>query len=270
MKTTNTDNLLLIKGTTLVSCDEQATEITIPNYITIIATSAFYDCKNLVTINFDGTEEQWDSIKKDGWEDGWNWQNCQINCLAVRKVKHSHSMEQMESTNNESVLDRRMINKRKVLIIFMACLVIAILCVTLVLTLTPFDVVYVKGVRYIRDGNYYMAAGLKNSSITDIVIQDNVRGIQVKSICERAFSNYSNLSGIIIQDGIKFIGNEAFADCSNLAYIIIPNSVDLISENTFRNCSNLTIYCQSTSQPSGWRSTWNPDNRPVVWGYTGE
>jgi hypothetical protein len=24
------------------------------------------------------------------------------------------------------------------------------------------------------------------------------------------------------------------------------------------------------SQPSGWNENWNPNNRPVVWGYTGE
>ena len=38
----------------------------------------------------------------------------------------------------------------------------------------------------------------------------------------------------------------------------------------FSGCSNLTIYCEATSQPSGWDYDWNDSNRPVVWGYNSE
>jgi len=27
----------------------------------------------------------------------------------------------------------------------------------------------------------------------------------------------------------------------------------------------LTIYCEAESEPSGWSSNWNDDNRPVYW-----
>ena len=51
--------------------------------------------------------------------------------------------------------------------------------------------------------------------------------------------------------------------------IIIPDSVTRIDYSAFYACSNLTIYCEAASQPSGWSSSWNFSNRPVVWGYTG-
>jgi hypothetical protein len=45
--------------------------------------------------------------------------------------------------------------------------------------------------------------------------------------------------------------------------------VTSVGEGAFYECPSLTIYCETTSQPSGWDSYWNYSNRPVVWGYTG-
>ena len=36
--------------------------------------------------------------------------------------------------------------------------------------------------------------------------------------------------------------------------------------NAFVGCSSLTIYVQAASRPPGWHTSWNPNNRPVVWG----
>ena len=47
--------------------------------------------------------------------------------------------------------------------------------------------------------------------------------------------------------------------------IYIPNSVTTIEYRAFYNCSNLTIYCEASSRPSGWDSSWNSSNLPVVW-----
>jgi len=47
--------------------------------------------------------------------------------------------------------------------------------------------------------------------------------------------------------------------------VVIPNSVTSIGGYAFYNCSNLTIYCEATSQPWGWESSWNISNRPVYW-----
>ena len=44
------------------------TSITIPNSVTSIGDEAFYNCSRLKTINYTGTEEQWNAINK-----GSNW-----------------------------------------------------------------------------------------------------------------------------------------------------------------------------------------------------
>ena len=53
---------------------------------------------------------------------------------------------------------------------------------------------------------------------------------------------------------------------------MIPSSVTTIGYRAFSGCNNLTIYCEATSQPSGWDSSWNwnvswSSSLPVVWGY---
>ena len=75
---------------------------------------------------------------------------------------------------------------------------------------------------------------------------------------------------IYIEDGVKTIGKNSFTSHSMLSSIRVPNDITSIGENAFEYCRKLTIYCQAESKPSGWSSSWNPSNRPVVWGYTGK
>ena len=100
------------------------------------------------------------------------------------------------------------------------------------------------------------------SSLTSIEIPSGVT-----SIGDYAFYNCSSLTSIEIPNSVTSIGDSAFWFCSSLASIVIPSSVTSIGWQTFSGCSGLTIYCEAESQPSGWDSSWNSSNRPVVWGY---
>ena len=91
----------------------------------------------------------------------------------------------------------------------------------------------------------------------------------VTSIGKYTFHNCDSLTSVTIGSGVTSIGSEAFYNCNSLTSITIPNSVTSIGNSAFYKCDSLTIYCEATSKPSGWSSSWNYSNRPVVWGYTG-
>ena len=95
--------------------------------------------------------------------------------------------------------------------------------------------------------------------------------MHIATIEGKAFSGCTSLTTITIPSSVTSIGYGAFENCTSLQSITIPNSVTSIWSNAFASCSELTIYCEcaEADKPSGWSTNWNPDNRPVVWGYTG-
>ena len=102
-------------------------------------------------------------------------------------------------------------------------------------------------------------------SLTKIVISESVTNIG-----SGTFADCTSLTEIVIPDSVTSIGSYAFYGCSSLTEIVIPDGVTSIGEGAFACCDNLTIYCEAESQPEGWSSWWNLDNRPVVWGYSEE
>ena len=121
----------------------------------------------------------------------------------------------------------------------------------------------------------------------EIIFEENS---ELETIGDGAFACCNNLTSIALPSGLTSIGTSAFAVCMSLISITLPNSttsigkhafsyckcmtsieipssVTNIGELAFYNCSNLTIYCEAESQPSEWDDDWNPDNRPVIWGY---
>lgn len=58
----------------------------------------------------------------------------------------------------------------------------------------------------------------------------------------------------------------------------MKSNVFAIGKDAFKGCDNLTVYAEAETQPKEWhekkgflglgiKESWNPDKRPVVWGY---
>ena len=95
-------------------------------------------------------------------------------------------------------------------------------------------------------------------------------GNGITSLEPGTFAFCEMLENVTLGDKIESIGISAFMWCKALTKIVIPAKVSTIANSAFESCSYVTIYCEAESMPSGWDSNWNPENRPVVWGYTGE
>ena len=73
------------------------------------------------------------------------------------------------------------------------------------------------------------------TSLTSINIPDGVTNIG-----NSAFNSCTSLTSITIPDGVRSIGKSTFRDCTSLSSIYIPDSVTSIGDSAFFNCANLT------------------------------
>ncbi len=110
----------------------------------------------------------------------------------------------------------------------------------------------------IETGSKILIRGCKNS----IIPNDG----SVMRIDAYAFSGYSDITNIIIPDGVTSIGKEAFFNCTELTSITIPDSVTTISDWAFEGCSDLTFtdvyYAGSEEQ---WNNiTIGDNNEPLL------
>jgi len=73
------------------------------------------------------------------------------------------------------------------------------------------------------------------NGITKIIIEDGV-----KSIGESTFAYYNILEELYISNSVEFIAEGAFSYCDKLANVTIGNSVKTLSKSAFYRCPNLT------------------------------
>lgn len=71
-------------------------------------------------------------------------------------------------------------------------------------------------------------------------IKTAVIGNGVTNISELTFSGCGGLTSITIPDGVTAIGGQAFYDCSSLTSVTLPDSVTSIGNSAFSGCSGLT------------------------------
>ena len=86
------------------------------------------------------------------------------------------------------------------------------------------------------------------AGLTSYTIPNNVTTIGCN-----AFANCSNLTHIVLHEGVKQIEKGAFAGCTNLARINFPKDITEIEEGTFADCTNLkNITINTNSFQGSW------------------
>ena len=73
-----------------------------------------------------------------------------------------------------------------------------------------------------------------------VTIPSTANGYKVISIGNLAFSGCTELTSVIIPDGVESISSQAFYFCGQLADVSIPNSVTSIGSGAFQDCAKLT------------------------------
>lgn len=83
---------------------------------------------------------------------------------------------------------------------------------------------------YISDGTY-----ANRTDITKVVIEEGV-----VTIGSSAFDGCTNLSEVVLPSSLKYIDSYAFYGCSSLTRVVIPYGVSEISSYAFYGCTSLT------------------------------
>ena len=76
---------------------------------------------------------------------------------------------------------------------------------------------------------------LNNNLATELIIPEGIT-----SVGDAAFSGCTSLTSIDIPDSVTSIGTNAFSNCTNLKSVTMPGSVTSIGANAFSYCKNLT------------------------------
>ena len=184
-------------------------EIDIPETVTTIGNSAFFNCRNLTTVT--GMK----NVTKIG-DDAF------YNCSNLKEITIPDTVESMGTsifygcTSLKSVV---LPNKR-----------VNITDSTFYNCSSLESITLPDTVEYIRNNAFYGCSSLKKI----------VWSKSIKEIENNAFKGCSSLTEIIIPDGATSIGSNAFQNCTSLASVRIPNSVTSLGTYIFDGCSSLT------------------------------
>ena len=200
-------------------------EITIPNSVTSIDSSAFYGCSSLTSVTMSNSVT---SIGNPAFE----------NCTSLTSIEVS------DNNGNYSSVDGVLFNKDKSELI------------TYPAGKTDSEYVIPNSVISIGDSAFENC-----TSLTSVTIPNSVTSICDSAFYNTAYyndkSNWNNgvlyisdclidtnynfdsTTDYIIKDGTRIIADYALSHCDNLTSVIIPNSVTSIGDSVFSDCTSL-------------------------------
>ena len=98
-----------------------------------------------------------------------------------------------------------------------------------------------------------------------ITIPNQIKGLPVTAIAERAFFCNQMLRSLIIGENITEIKSNTIRGCNALELVVIPSSVTTISDDSITFCDMLTVFCKIGSKPNDWSDKWTDSPMAVVW-----
>lgn len=77
----------------------------------------------------------------------------------------------------------------------------------------------------------------------EAAVPETIAGHPVTAIGSRAFDSCTQLTGVVLPDGVRTIGAQAFRACTGLRQVLLPASVTQIAGDAFDGCpKNLIVY----------------------------
>lgn len=212
------DNVTSIDVDAFAGCDELR-KIFIPRSVTEIENGAFEDCTNLATVEYGGSQEDWEQVYIGDNND--NLLNAQINYNSLAEDAALTDTDLLTYTVNDDNT-----------ITITNCYENAV------------DIDIPSEINGIPVTAINLSAFANRTKLESVTIPSSVT-----TIGDRAFYGCTALTEMTIPEGVTNIGNSVFYGCSSLERITIPVSVTSIDNYAFYGCSSLSdVYYAGTEE----------------------